>query len=59
MDKDCNLPPDEADTKDMSLDDRDLVVGNVYRKCVASLGNIMHQNPWVPAYHKAQPHVVS
>ena len=33
MDKDCALPPDEADTKEMALDQRDLVVGNVYRKC--------------------------
>jgi hypothetical protein len=40
MDKDCNLPPDEADTKEMALDDRDLIVGNVYRKCVLSFGDI-------------------
>ena len=35
MDKDCALPPDEADTKEMAVDERDLIVGNVYRKCVA------------------------
>ena len=33
MDKDCALPPDEADTKEMAVDARDLIVGNVYRKC--------------------------
>ncbi len=36
MDKDCNLPPDEVDTKEMPMEDRDLIVGNVYRKCVAT-----------------------
>ncbi len=35
MDKDCALPPDEADTKEMAVDERDLIVGNVYRKCAA------------------------
>ena len=43
MDKDCNLPPDEADTKEMALDDRDLVVGNVYRKCDLSSDTNVHQ----------------
>jgi magnesium chelatase subunit H len=32
MDKDCNLPSDDVDTKEMPMDDRDLIVGNVYRK---------------------------
>ena len=38
MDKDCALPPDEADTKEMAVDERDLIVGNVYRKCAALAG---------------------
>ena len=32
MDRDCNLPPDETDTGAMPLDERDGIVGNVYRK---------------------------
>lgn len=32
MEKDCNLPEDDVDTKEMTLDARDLIVGNVYRK---------------------------
>lgn len=32
MEKDCNLPADDVDTKEMELDARDLIVGNVYRK---------------------------
>jgi cobalamin biosynthesis Mg chelatase CobN len=37
MEKDCQLPGDETDTKVMSLDDRDDIVGKVYQKCAASL----------------------
>lgn len=32
MEKDCQLPGDETDTKVMSLDDRDDIVGKVYQK---------------------------
>lgn len=33
MEKDCQLPGDETDTKVMTLDDRDEIVGKVYQKC--------------------------
>lgn len=33
MEKDCALPPDETDTKEMELDTRDKIVGKVYQKC--------------------------
>lgn len=32
MEKDCDLPPDETDTAALPLDERDGIVGNVYRK---------------------------
>lgn len=32
MEKDCKLPEDDVDTKEMELEARDLIVGNVYRK---------------------------
>ncbi len=33
MEKDCSLPPDETDTKELQLDSRDEIVGKVYQKC--------------------------
>ena len=33
MEKDCSLPPDETDTKELQLDARDEIVGKVYQKC--------------------------
>ena len=35
MEKDCSLPPDETDTKEMELDARDEIVGKVYQKCAS------------------------
>lgn len=32
LDKDCNLPPSESDCSELSVEEKDNVVGNVYRK---------------------------
>ena len=45
MDKDCNLPADDVDTKEFSLEERDLIVGNVYRKCAATPWSSYFQCP--------------
>jgi len=51
MDKDCALPPDEADTKEMAVDERDLIVGNVYRKCATRNAATVRQ-PLSESVHK-------
>lgn len=34
LDKDVQLPGEDEDTKELSLDERDTIVGKVYSKCV-------------------------
>ncbi len=36
LDKDVQLPGEEDDTKGLSMDERDSIVGKVYSKCAAS-----------------------